>query len=164
LKSKVDYKRSDLPVFIQKMQQLAEDQRQELELAIIKRGKYQLRPQYRYLEVPEAKWFSLTQDQRQAHLKKFAQVCVGEDSNEQVSSHSSAEDVPLSVDVNDAASNSTVPLSIYQGIWSKASNLIRMEAAMASSPGYAAEAWTVRSATSNGFHIVHTWVRWQVCM
>ena len=35
LKSKVDYKRSDLPVFIQKMQQLAEDQGQELELAII---------------------------------------------------------------------------------------------------------------------------------
>ena len=58
------------------MQQLAEDQRQELELAIIKRGKYQLQPQYRYLEVPEAKWFSLTQDQRQAHLKKFAHVRV----------------------------------------------------------------------------------------
>jgi len=136
------------------MQQLAEDQRQELELAIIKRGKYQLQPQYRYLEVPEAKWFSLTQDQRQAHLKKFAQVRVGEDSNEQVSSHSSAEDVPLSVDVNDAASNSTVPLSIYQGIWSKASKLIRMEGVTASATGYAAEARTVRSATSNGFHIV----------
>jgi len=70
-----------------------------------------------------------------------------------VSSHSSAEDVPLSVGLNDA-SNSTVPLSIYQGIWSKASKPIKMEGATASAPGYAAEARTVRSATSNGFHIV----------
>ena len=59
IKVKVEYKH-ELPQFIEKYQQLCEEQEREVERAVIHRGKYRLRPQYRHLEVSESKWFQMT--------------------------------------------------------------------------------------------------------
>lgn len=53
IKAKVHYKRSELPQFISKLNELVEDQRRELERAVIGRGKYVLRKEYKHLEVKQ---------------------------------------------------------------------------------------------------------------
>ena len=76
LKSKVDYKKSDLPNFVDKMRSLVDEQQQELERAICKRGKYRFTSQYQHLEVEEGKWFNLTPERRRKHLEKVCQTAL----------------------------------------------------------------------------------------
>ena len=47
LKRKVNYKRSEFPTFVDKVKELTKEQ-QEVERAVIDRGKYKLKYQYRY--------------------------------------------------------------------------------------------------------------------
>ena len=68
LKWKVNYKKSELPDFIDIIKQVIDEQQREVERAIIGRGKYKLRAQYSTLEVQEAKWFAMTVQQRQKHI------------------------------------------------------------------------------------------------
>lgn len=55
LNNKVDYKKTELPLFIEKVKDIVKEQQKEVERAIIGRGKYQLRKSYKYLEIPEEK-------------------------------------------------------------------------------------------------------------
>ena len=54
LKRKVNYKKSELVAFIQHLKELIEEQQRELERAVIRRGKYEFREEYKFLEVDEA--------------------------------------------------------------------------------------------------------------
>ena len=72
LKNEVNYKRSDMINFIQKLNNLICEQAHEVERAVIGRGKYELRPQYQSFHVPKTKWFAMSTMQREQHLKKFA--------------------------------------------------------------------------------------------
>ena len=76
IKNKVDYKKTELPAFIEKLKELEKEQQSELERAIIGRGKYRLREQYRFLEISETKWFQMTSQQRKEHLLKLQSVSV----------------------------------------------------------------------------------------
>ena len=71
LKHSLGYKKHQLGVFNNKVKYLVEQQKREVERAVIGYGVYQLKPQYSFLAVPEEKWFRMTQDQRQLHLRKF---------------------------------------------------------------------------------------------
>ena len=68
LKAKVDYKRSELPLFVRKIEELVKDQKSEFELAVINRGKFQIRSAYQSLEVPESTWFSMDKKAHETHL------------------------------------------------------------------------------------------------
>ena len=46
LKHKVDYKKHQLPSFIDKVKKLVDEQNREVERVIVNRGKWQLRSQY----------------------------------------------------------------------------------------------------------------------
>ena len=70
LKSKVDYRRSELHKFVEKMQCLVDEQEKELERAVCRRGKYRFRPAYQHLEVEEVHWFNMTPEMRRKHLQK----------------------------------------------------------------------------------------------
>ena len=74
LKKKVDYRKNELPVFIDELKAAIEEQERELERAVIKRGKYQLCPAYKHdLQKDEHEWFiKMTVNQRKSHLKKVA--------------------------------------------------------------------------------------------
>ena len=72
LKAKVDYKRSELPVFVQKMRELAHDQQREFERALINKGNFKLKDQYKFMMVPEDKWCKMSEDSRKAHLNKLS--------------------------------------------------------------------------------------------
>ena len=78
IKAKVQYKRNELSHFISKLNELAEEQEREVEKAVIGRGKYCLRAEYRHLEISEKKWFSMTCEQRVKHLKKVAATSVSD--------------------------------------------------------------------------------------
>ena len=74
LKSKVNYKKSDLPVFIDKLKEAIKEQDDEVERAVLGRGKYQFCSSYKHLERDEQEWFlRMSVDQRKAHLKKVAE-------------------------------------------------------------------------------------------
>ena len=69
-KRKTDYKKHDLPVFVQHLKELIEEQQREIERAIIGRGKYEFTKEYKYLEISEDKWFKMTTQQRERHIQK----------------------------------------------------------------------------------------------
>ena len=46
LKHKVNYKQNELPIFLEKYKELVEEQVQEVEKAIVGRGKYEICEQY----------------------------------------------------------------------------------------------------------------------
>ena len=55
------------------MCELASEQQQVVEKAMIGQGKYKLQEEYKHLKVSETKWFAMSQDQRSKHLKRFQQ-------------------------------------------------------------------------------------------
>ena len=156
LKAKVDYKRSELPAFVRKMEELVKDQKSEFELAVISRGKFQIRSAYQSLEIPESTWFNMDTKARETHLNKLHQMlprACEQPINQPECSHT-ASPIGLSVNINDVSANSTIPLTVYEGIWEKALRLISQEGSMAAAPGYPSEARTVQSASKTGFHLV----------
>ena len=68
LKHKVDYKKNELPLFIEKVKELVNEQRREVECSVIGRGKYRISEQYQFLAVPESQWFLMTPTQRKEHF------------------------------------------------------------------------------------------------
>lgn len=58
LNGKVNYKRSNLPQFLDKLKELIDEQVKEVECAVIRCGKYIFQREYQHLEVPDARWFS----------------------------------------------------------------------------------------------------------
>ena len=102
IKAKVQYKRSKLPQFIKKLNELVEEQQHETEKAVIGRGKYRFRPEYKHLEVSETMWFSMTREQRLKHLKKVEMVPVSNvgDESEDKSIYASSSMSFLSTDIH----------------------------------------------------------------
>ena len=158
LKHKVDYMRNELPVFIDKVKELAAEQQMELERAVVGWGKYQFQEKYRFLQVTESKWFTMNAQQRTKHLSKVQSLAVTEvhDSTLECAVALSATTLPrthldkytaslsspsdLSVDVLSAAQGMTVPLICMERIWRKASKLLRDPSAMVAAPGQSLEA------------------------
>ena len=158
LKHKVDYKKNELPVFIDKVKELVKEQQREVERAVIGRGKYQFREEYRYLEVPESKWFTMNTEQRRNHLSKVQATQVSEASENclQVDALKSSnlatselghtgQTTSLSVDLESAAQQVRIPLKCLEGIWAKASHLLSTDSAIAPAPGQDPEARMVLS-------------------
>jgi len=49
LKHKLEYKKTELPVFVDKMKEIVGEQQKEVERAVIDQGKYCLKSEYRFL-------------------------------------------------------------------------------------------------------------------
>ena len=59
-----EYKKNELPLFIEKVKELVNEQSWEVERALIGRGKYRISEQYQFLAVPESQWFLMTPTER----------------------------------------------------------------------------------------------------
>ena len=88
LKVKVDYKRTELSAFIDKLHLLVDDQQREGEKAVVGCGKYFLQPQYHELRVPQSKWFTMNKEQRKRWLKKLNEMSVLPPGDSPVTLHS----------------------------------------------------------------------------
>lgn len=68
LKRKVNYKKNELPAFVQHLNEIIDEQQRELERAVVGRGN-QFQDDYKHLEVSEKDWFRMTKQQK--HLQKI---------------------------------------------------------------------------------------------
>ena len=177
LKIKVDHKQSDLPAFVNKMNELISDQRNELEAVVVNCGKFKLKEQYRFLEVPEHQWYQKSPDQRSAQLKMFHKTTLisltnspsvgacssGAGSLSLAANTCVASSDSLSVSVPDIASGSSVPNPVFEAIWSKASQLTRCDGAMARAPGYPPDAQS-QKFVKVWVPFGNSWTWWEVYM
>lgn len=73
LKRKVDYKRSELPVFLDRLKELIQEQDDEIMRALIGRGKYMVNPRFKKFQKSEEDWFTkMKESDRTRHLQRFA--------------------------------------------------------------------------------------------
>lgn len=152
IKNKVDYKKTELPAFIDKLKELEREQQSELERAIIGRGKYRFREQYKFLEISESKWFQMSSQQRKEHLLKLQSVSVKPLTSFSSSQMVVAHELPL--DVETAAAQLNIPISCLEGIWSKASKLLVTDGALTPAPGQSSKARMVLSYSGRVPHMV----------
>ena len=160
LKNKVDYKQNQLLEFVEKLKQVIDDQEKEVEKAVIQRGKYRFKSEYKYLEVPEGQWYKMTPQQRKKCLDRIAHASVTGVSDTPTidSSPFPTSETPLgavlAVDVHEVASEVTIPLACIQGIWTKATKLLSTAGSTVPAPGHCTEARLVLSRSGKRPHLV----------
>ena len=156
LKRKVNYKKSELPDFIDRIKEVIDEPQREGEQAIIGREKYKLRPQYSTLEVQEAKWFAMTVQQRQKHILAFhcAEVTsmVDQLHDSFISSVKSKTTcgMSLSISCEDFVKEVNIPLKCLEGIWVYSNT----DGAIVPAPGQKLEARMVLSYSGKILHMV----------
>lgn len=72
---KVNYKQSELPEFLQKLEELVHGEEQDVEKAVIGCGKYELQSQYQSWHISETQWFTIATAQPEQHLKRVC-MCI----------------------------------------------------------------------------------------
>ena len=169
LKSKVDYKKNELPQFVEKMRSLVCEQQDELQRAVYGRGKWKFRSAFRYLELSEAEWFSMLPVERKQYISTRVQNTFLEDGQAtgDVIDVEPATVVPstsadftseirsgLSIDVKSFCHGIDIPFQSLQGIWSKAEELLSSSDNLTPAPGHGAAARMVRSTTGTRPHLV----------
>jgi hypothetical protein len=130
LKITVNYQKNELPEFLQKYHKFINDQEREMELAVIGRKNYELRPQYTSWQLPESKWFSMNASQRKQYLVKFSKASLEEINsstcgfdNNNTSSIAYVRDInptSLSVSLDSFGGEVKIPRNCLEGIWNKA--------------------------------------------
>ena len=81
LKMKVDYKRNDLPVFLEKVKELIQEQDEEVKKAVIGRGKYVVNSEFKKFVKTEDEWFvKMKEAERVRHLQRFSSFKLPETS------------------------------------------------------------------------------------
>ena len=77
LKRKVNYKRNELPVFLEKIKELIREQDSEIEKAVIDHGKYMINPEFKRFSKTEEEWFTtMKEGDRIRHLQRFSSFKV----------------------------------------------------------------------------------------
>ena len=66
--------KTDEYTLVKSIEKLVKNQEQELELAVLDKGEYQLRPKFRHLLVASDKWTNMTNDQRKAALSRVHHI------------------------------------------------------------------------------------------
>ena len=73
IKEEVQYKRSQLPEFVEKMMH---EQKQEIERAVLNSGEYRLCEEQKQLGVSSSEWFQMTTDQRRRKIISFMKAKI----------------------------------------------------------------------------------------
>ena len=151
LKRKVNYKKNELPAFVNHLKSLIDEQERELERAVIGRGKYRFRREFQHLQIEEEVWFRMSRDQREKHLKKVAHAQINCLENESADILQSKE---LSIDPKKFQSGLNIPLPSVQAIWNKAAELISQPNCIVAAPGHGTESKMVMSRKGKRPHLV----------
>ena len=72
IKVKVDYKKNELPVLVQKLQELVAEQQREAEKAVVGCGKYELVVEN--MKVSQSKWYSMSRPVRRGGSRGFGRT------------------------------------------------------------------------------------------
>ena len=170
LKLRTNFKKQEITSFISKLKELVDDQFAEVDRAVAGMGDYEVSNEYPKFRVTSAKWFTMTQDQRQRVLKRFQSVLPLNHSSEGNSHNSDSasidEETLQSQDsgstshsshviVNDTQSDAnivarlTIPPYIADTIWKHARALTENDSNFAQAPGNSGKAWLVARSSSS---------------
>lgn len=78
IKRKTDYKTTEWPDFCKLARELLDEQEGEIEKAVLGIGEYKFSDGYEHLEIPVSKWSSMSQLQRQKHLRRIRTLSMNE--------------------------------------------------------------------------------------
>ena len=180
LKSKVDYRKNELPEFLDKLKSVIDEQERELERAIIGRGKYKLCDDFKRLEISEDEWFTkMSVSQREAHVKRVLSVSLEPKITSPRMSLLAAKKVPehrietskpscsqkaptlqtttkvdLCVDVSSFCDTVLIPKAVLCAIWNKATELLNEPGSICKSPGGNAKDRIVKSTSGSRPHLI----------
>ena len=136
LKLQAEYKPQELPKFVETMKGLLQEQKQEIEKAMIGVGEYKLMPSYSDLEVPHGQWFKKNEKQRHRLLDRFMNAAVRGGQNAdlatvEVSGEESSEGVLCQAQDAPCTSNplkcTGLPDGIQFSMWDKVQRYIEDE-------------------------------------
>ena len=184
IKQEMNCKESKLPTLIKHLKHICDRHTAELEKAVIGRGEWQFTSANSHLKVQDIAWFSMTQPSKEKHMKRVfsakvippgashmketvenshSRECTEEDSS--VAGNSSAtniheckENAPPALVLGIAAEDcgiTTVSLSMLQGMWKKAENLVQCEGNVLKLPWCSdVKSRLVKSSSSDHPHVV----------
>ena len=179
IKQFVQFKKSDWPVFNDKMKTFVLEQQEEVCKTIVGSGQYRLKDEYQSLSFSASDWFTtLNDEQRRNARRKFQEACVvglqavvndkPTEETEEVSTagltgcttDSAGETIAnpnqkLSVDIETASAQSGIPTLVLRQIWAKAADLLDNDRVLPA-PGCAASARMVASTSKKKPHFVST--------
>ncbi|CAC5395353.1 unnamed protein product [Mytilus coruscus] len=134
LKRKTDYQENEVTVFCTKMRELADEQKNYTEKAIIGMGPYQIRTEYIAHVQPCNAWFKLSESSRNKHITVFlkaplkpsqfrssVQVSVGEQAG---TSGTSLEPQPQHKRLSISLEETHLDPTIHEPIWKKTESLV----------------------------------------
>ena len=147
LKEAVKWKKSQLPEFITKMKTVVDQQREEVEKAVISTGEYTLKPRFGGLRVDQSTFYRMNEKQRLHALKPFHQCTLEEASTikatqsgkgkgrgkERAKSYFSHNTIVPTF--SDSSILLSLPSDTLEGIWTKALELSNNSKAIVPMPG-----------------------------
>ena len=119
LKMKVDYKRNDLPVFLEKVKELIQEQDEEINKAVVGRGKYVVNSEFKKFVKTENEWFvKMKEAERVRHLQRFSSFKLPETSQVSLSLCGSTANTTLrsNTDGPSSSSNFTPSLQSFSSV------------------------------------------------
>ena len=159
LKDQTCYKPQQLPAFVEAMKGMYEEQKQEIDKAVVGLGEYQLCQPYESYEIASKEWFNKSQKQWERILQRFANaelIAVDQAEQDNVSL-----EVPSDVIDEDGPSTSNplactkLPTSIQYSMWAKVQAYLEDQSSYTQSPGISDFSCVlVKSASSDRPHFV----------
>ena len=157
LKLQAEYKPQELPTFVETMKGLLQEQKHEIEKAMIGVGEYKLLPAYSDLEVPHGQWFKKNEKQRHRLLNRFMNAAVRGGQNAALATVDVSEDQSSEGQVQDAPSTSNplkctgLPEGIQSSMWDKVhvQRYLEDESSYAKAPGVLDHSCVLVKSTSS---------------
>ena len=145
LKEAVQWKKSPLPEFINKMKAMVDQQKSEMEKAIISTGEYSLKPQFDGLKVEQSLFYRMNEKQRLHCFKRFHTSTLDEANHIQDIGTTSSSKGKGKAKANSlgsliptfeqVATLLLLPSESLKGIWMKAFDLCNNPKAIVPMPG-----------------------------
>ena len=161
IKRKAGYKASEWPEFCKLAKELIDEQKNEIEKAVVGVGEYRFCDEFKHLQLSLVKWSSMTKLQREKYLQKLVRLSLQEAKVPPFSrtrALSSMETLNLSKRFNICgnqfnAENCAVSADILQKMFAKAEKLVMGNNSICPSPG-SVNAKLVESKSGNRPHFV----------
>ena len=160
IKRAVDFKENEMTDFVREIGFLMNQQKEDIESAVLNKGPYKLAELFNNFHIPENRWFgSMSNDQKVTHMEKFHKTKMSAQKDVSGTSNGSADQndstcVCLSVSLQNSNIPS-VPSVVLQSISEKAENLLKREGAITTAPGsHNNRAFMIESHRSTRPHFV----------
>ena len=164
LKLRTNFKKQELTVFICKLKELVDNQFAEVDKAVAGIGDYAMHEDYKKFCFTSARWFTLSEDQRQRALKRFQSILPAQkdvtltqniaSSTSFTSQHSEgdengSEEPPNRQHKDNLIAVLAIPQYIADTIWQRALALLQQDSNFALAPGNSGKAWLVTRSSSS---------------